>query len=456
MLNDSRGARAVALVSAVLGLLVAGCGGGAALSNGPTDLAAALARAKTRVFPALVFVSPVVEQFEEGEKKRQEVVGSGVIISPEGEVVTNRHVVDKAVDIRCLLFDGRVMRAKTVGQDKDTDLALIKLEGDGPFPYAEFADSSTIFEGQFVMAMGAPWGLSRSVSLGIVSCTERFLPQGEYSLWLQTDAALNPGNSGGPLVDVDGRVVGICTLASLIGGDMGFAVPSNTVRKVVDGLRKDGRVMRAWTGLTLQPLKDFKRNTFFDARKGVLVAGVAPRSPAEAAGFKVGDLLLSVNGNPTDGVTEEDLPRTRRALAELPVGEAAEACLRRKGEEIRLVITPREKGKVEGEDFDCEAWNMTVKAINEFATPELHYFVKKGVYIQGVKMPGNASQAGLRRKDIVISMEGKRIGTLEELARIYEELVSDEARPKRVRMEVLRGGIERLVVLDYSTKYERE
>jgi len=431
--------------------LVAGCVGAA----GPVDLAEVLARAKAKVFPALVFVSPVVEQFDEGEKTHQEVVGSGVIISSDGEVVTNRHVVDKAVEIRCLLHDGRVLRAKTIGQDKETDLALLKLDGDGPFPFAEFADSSTAFEGQFVMAMGAPWGLSRSVSLGIISCTERFLPEGSYNLWLQTDAALNPGNSGGPLVDRDGRVVGINTLATLIGGDMGFAVPSNTVREVVDALRREGRVRRAWTGIALQPLKDFRSNTFFDADSGCLVAGVAAGSPAASAGLRPGDLILSVGGRPVNGVTEEDLPRVGHILASLPIGTPVEFRVRRSGAEMTLVVTPREKGKVEGEDYDCKAWNMTVKAINEFATPELHYFVKQGVYVRGVKSPGNAEQAGLRRGDIILTVEGSEIRSLEQFAELYERLTSDASRPKKVRMEVLRAGLRRQVVLDYSTKYER-
>ena len=445
------------LAAALLAMIaLAGCGSLEAESDA-ADLGAILARAKAKVFPALVFVSPVVEQFQEGERKRQEVVGSGVIISPEGEVVTNRHVVDKAVEIRCLLQDGRVLKAKAIGQDKDADLALVKLDGEGPFPYAEFADSSEVYEGQFVMAMGAPWGLSRSVSLGIVSCTKRFLPgSGEYSLWLQTDAALNPGNSGGPLVDTEGRVVGINTLATRIGGDMGFAVPSNTVRRVIEAIRRDGRVKRAWTGILLQPLKDFKRNTFFDAEHGVLVAGVAPGSPAEKTGLKAGDLLLSIGGRATDGITEEDLPGIRSSLAGLSVGEAVELSIVRAGGPKTLPLTPREKGKVEGDDFDCKKWNMTVKAINEFATPELHYYVKKGVYVQGVRSPGNAAEAGLRRGDIVVEIKGRPVKGLGELSDTYKEIVSDESAPKRVRMEILRSGLPRQVVLDYSTKYERE
>ncbi len=438
-------------------VLAAGCAGGGAGSTGAADLAAVLSRAKARIFPALVFVSPVVEQFREGEMKRAEVMGSGVIISPEGEFVTNRHVVDKAVEIRCLLNDGRVLKAKKIGEDKDTDLALLKLEGEGPFSYAEFADSSKLFEGQFVMAMGAPLGFSRSVSLGIISCTERFLPGvGDYNLWLQTDAALNPGNSGGPLVDTEGRVVGINTMATLIGGDMGFAVPSNMARKVVEAIRENKRVVRAWTGILLQPLKDFKRNTFFEGDHGVLVAGVAAGSPAEKAKLRAGDLLVSAGGRPTDGITEEDLPGINSLLADLTIASPVNLELLRGGEPLTIEIVPREKGKVEGDDFDCKAWNMTVKSINEFATPQLHYFKKKGVYVQGVKYPGNAGKASLARGDILLTIEGRPVDSLDEIGRIYEDVTSDEDRAKRVPMVILRAGLPRQVVLDYSTRYERE
>ncbi len=523
------------LAAALVLAAAAGCGSVPSASDA-ADLGAILARAKARVFPALVFVSPVVERFQAGERLRQEVVGSGVLISPDGEVVTNRHVVDKAVEIRCLLHDGRVLKAKVIGQDKDTDLALVKLlgqeagtvrpdaakdpmsvierlegmtvpgaeepvppeamariremlrakaalpegeavatpavaadtfdesaddaappESSEVFPYAELADSSEVFEGQFVMAMGAPWGMSRSVSLGIVSCTRRFLPgTGEYSLWLQTDAALNPGNSGGPLVDTEGRVVGINTLATMMGGDMGFAVPSNTVKEVIDAIRREGRVNRAWTGIHLQPLKDFKRNTFYNAEHGVLVAGVAPGSPAAKAGLKAGDLLVSVGGRPTDGVTDEDLPAIRSLLAKLPVGEEVALSVERAGGPLVIALVPREKGKVEGDDFDCKKWNMTVKAINEFATPELYYYVNKGVYVQGVRSPGNAAEAGLRRGDVVARIDGAPITSLDELSAHYEKIVSDESAPKRVRIEILRAGLPRQIVLDYSTKYERE
>ena len=181
--------------------------------------------ATNRVFPAVIYVKCIRESFEQGKKTSQGVSGSGVLISESGEALTNWHVVDKAVEVRCLLYDGRALGARVVGYDKDTDLALLQLEapeGTDEFPRAVIGDSTHLREGDFVMAMGAPWGMSRSVSIGIISCTRRYLPEAsEYSLWLQSDCAISPGNSGGPLVNTAGEVIGINSRGHLWGGRHG-------------------------------------------------------------------------------------------------------------------------------------------------------------------------------------------------------------------------------------------
>jgi serine protease Do len=416
--------------------------------------------AKSKVFPALIYVAPVVEDFESGKRETREQGGSGVIVSPEGHAVTNWHVVEKAITIRVLLFDARVTTAEKIGEDKDTDIALIQLKPprkgeERPFAHASFGDSERLTEGQFVMAMGAPWGLSRSVSLGILSCTTRYLPgQSDYSLWLQCDASINPGNSGGPLVNTDGLVVGINTLGTTSGGDMGFAVPSNVVQRIAESLRAHGEVRRSWTGVRLQPLNDFDRNTFFDADRGVLVASVDEGSPALLAGVRVGDLLLSVDGKETNGLHQQNLPALNMLLGDLKLDHPVRLRVRRGAEELDLGLTPRAKGKVEGENFDCKAWNLTVKAINEFETPTLYFYVKSGVYVQGTRQPGNAAAAGLRRFDILVSIDGKEISSLDDVRRVYEAVMGVEKREKKVRIEVLRSNLRRPLVLDYSTRYK--
>ncbi|MFP4053614.1 MAG: S1C family serine protease, partial [Phycisphaerae bacterium] len=246
-------------------LLAVGCDGQAKQVNEEKARSVAM----SRVYPALVFVKPIQEVFEGGERERAEVYGSGVIIDPEGYVVTNNHVAENAIEVNCVLGDKEQVPAVVVGLDPETDLALLKLklpDDHPPLPYAVFADSSKVREGDLAMALGSPFGFTRSISQGIVSNTQRYLgfsSHHRFNLWFQTDAAINPGNSGGPLVDVDGWIIGINTLGTWADG-IGFSIPSNVVRDVIGRLRNraDGvnpdkwpvKVQRAYTGLQLQPL----------------------------------------------------------------------------------------------------------------------------------------------------------------------------------------------------------
>jgi len=383
--------------------------------------------------------------------------GSGIIVSPDGYVVTNNHVAEKAVEIHCVLFDDTMVEATVVGTDKDTDLALLKLKVDPKrqFAFATLADSDKVDEGQFCMALGAPWGLKRSISLGVVSCSQRFLEgESEYSLWLQTDAHINPGNSGGPLVDTNGEVIGINTLGAW-NASMGFSIPSNTVRFVIAELKAHKEVRRSWTGVRLQPLRDFDRDSFFEGERGVLVASVDPGSPAEQAHLEVGDLILSVSGTAVDGLYNENLPKIRALLSRLPTSQPTEIKLQRGGRAVTASLTPREKGVVEGKDLDLKRWNLTVKAINEYNDPEMYYYAKEGVYIQGVQYPGNAQQCGFQSGDIVLKVDGKEVKSLKEMQSLYETILKDSGRKKRAPVEVLRNGMPLLLVLDYARDYDQ-
>ena len=416
--------------------------------------------AKAKVFPAVVYIRCLRESRESGKKITEEVSGSGVLISSAGQIVTNWHVIHKASKVRCLLFDGSALTAEVVGKDKDTDLALLQVKrpaGAKALPFAAFGDSSALREGDFVMAMGAPWGLNRSVSIGIVSCTSRYLPgSSEYSHWLQTDAAINPGNSGGPLVNTAGEIVGINTRGSSSGNGLGFAVPSRNVQFVISQLRKHGKVAWTWTGLQLQPLKDFNRENYFEGTDGVIVAATDPDSPAREAGIKPSDRILAVNGQTISAVREEDVPAVRRLLGLLPKNKPARLTVRSKDSEKVITLTPREKGKVEGDELDCPRLDFTIKAINQFATPELYFHRKEGVYVFGVKQPGNAGAAGLRAKDIILRIDGKTVATLDEMKAIREALIDKVETRHRVQLVVLRGGLMRLIALDFLRDYERD
>ena len=416
--------------------------------------------AKNKVFPTVVFVKCLRESFEGGKKVSVEVSGSGVLISANGEVLSNWHVVEKATEVRCLLYDGRAMDAKVLGSDKDVDLAVLQLKltpGAESLPYAELGDSGKLKEGDFVMAMGAPWGLTRSVSIGIVSCARRFLPQySEYSLWLQTDASISPGNSGGPLVNTAGEVIGINTRGMMSGGDTGFAVPSDIIRDVVQRIRDNGKIDWSWTGLQLQPLKDFNRNIYFEASEGVMVAETDPESPARRAGIQAGDRILKVNAKTVNAVTEEELPNIRRTLGLLPKGTPTKLELVRNNKRQIVELTPREKGKVEGEELDCPRWDLTFKTINQFDNPDLYFNREKGVFIFGVKRPGNAEMAGLLARDILVKIDGQEVTSLDEVKSLHKSAVDNVSTKHRVVLTVLRNGLMRQVVLDFSRNYEKE
>jgi serine protease Do len=434
---------------------------GGAICQEPADFRQIISRAKSEVFPALIFVKPIVEDYESGEKKQQEVFGSGVIISPDGYAVTNWHVVDKAVSINCVLYDERQVKVELIGSDRDTDLALLKLpappEGK-TYPSARFADTASAQEGDFVMALGSPFGFQRSISLGIISNAQRYIgfdTEYKYNTWIQTDAAINPGNSGGPLIDTRGAIVGINTLG-IDGSGIGFSIPASRVQDVVERLKRDGKVVRASTGLRLQDLKDFHSNTFIEAEHGVLIAGVEENSPASQAGIRAGDILLTIDGKPVEGTYAEMLPAIWRTLVDLKAGSAVPMELQRGGEKVEVKITPELKGQSEGEDFDCRRWNMTVKEINKDRTPQLYYLKEKGVFVQGIRYPGNAASSGLGRRDIILTIDKEPVLTTEDVKRVYERIINDEKREKKVVVQVLRGGLPNWIVLDYRRDYEQE
>lgn len=424
------------------------------------DFQQVVQQSKDRVFPSLVFIRVLSETHDSGKKMTQEASGSGVLISPDGEVLTNWHVVDKAREVRCLLFDGTPLYADIIGTDKDLDLALIKLRlpvGAAALPYAELGDSAKMKEGDFVMAMGAPWGLSRSVSIGIISCTKRVLTEAsEYSLWLQTDAAISPGNSGGPLINTEGQVIGINTRGIMQGGDMGFSIPSQTIAAILPRIRQYKGANWAWTGLRLQPLRDFNKNIYFDAKEGVIVAGTDPESPARKAGVQDRDRIVKVDGQPVNGVTEEDLPDVHRLLGLLAIDKPVNVELVRNGQTVSLELTPREKGKVEGEELDCPRWDLTVKGINQFDNPNLYFHRKLGVFIYGVKFPGNAANAGLREQDIVLKIDNKPVESLEDVKALHAEAMANLGAKNKLMFTVLRNGLMRQVILDFSRDFEKE
>lgn len=306
------------------------------------------------------------------------------------------------------------------------------------------------------MAMGAPWGLNRSVSIGIVSCASRYLPEGTYSLWYQTDASISPGNSGGPLVNTDGKVVGINTLGMLMGGTVGFSIPAPTIRDALPRLREYGKVNWAWLGFQLQPLRDFNRDIYFDFPDGVIVSGTEPGSPARKAGFLPNDRIVAIDGKPVTVGTNEEMPGFRRMLGLLPFGKPVAFTVVREGKTVVIDAAPVAKGEVEGEEVSCPRWGFTAKAINRFDTPNLHYYRNSGVYIYGVSDFGNAAQAELRPNDILVSIDGEPVNTPAELETLYRKAMERLDTNPKATFAVLRNGRMIQRVMDFSNDYEKE
>ncbi len=455
----------IAGVLSVLGGLFAGSGCGSVPTgiSLPTSSAAGyetmfqdtVRRAGGKVFPALVYIRVVQDDLGSGRSSSSAASGSGVLISADGEIVTNNHVVDKATSIRCLLNDGRAFDARLVGKDKDTDLALLKLEmppDSAALPYAEFADHA-VSEGEFVMALGAPWGLNRSVSIGIISCSNRYLPgHSEYSLWYQTDASISPGNSGGPLIDTAGRIVGINTLGMFAGGTLAFTIPSDTVQVVLPRLRQYGKANWAWFGLRFQPLRDFDRNVYLPYQQGVLIAGSDAGSPARKAGFEPNDLLVAVDGVPVTAETGESLPALHRKLGLTPFGQTVRFTVERDGKTFDLSVAAAEKGRVEGAEVACEGWGFTAKAVNRFDNPNLYFYRNRGVFVYGVKPRGAAARAGLLRNDIIIGVNGREINSLDDLSQAYEQSEKHAVDERRSRLTVLRNGMTVQLAVNFNNE----
>ncbi len=422
-------------------------------------------QARDKVMPAVVHIQPVIKNYNTGELEKQAVVGSGVIFHPDGYVVTNYHVAGKAERIICTLSDKEVVPAEFVGGDPSTDIAVIKLdltEYSGQIQVAEFGDSDSIQVGQYVLAMGSPLSLSRTVSAGVVSTLDRYfssdvrLPTGErtgrYNLWIQTDAAINPGNSGGPLVDLFGRVVGINSRATVFANNIGFAIPINIVEEVSNKIIARGEVTRSWIGLHCQALQELEDYFGAERNSGVLVAWIDPGSPAEAAFLKAGDIILEMDGQPVSARFVEELPAFYNLIAQHEPGSEIKLKTKRADEIYNFSIKTKQLGDLQGEDFECQGWGFTIKAITRQMQIENQLDDTAGVYVVGVKRVGSAADGGLRRRDVISMVNGETVTALPDFVALYNRLKAAET--ESMLLTVKRGGATRFVVVKSEDKGE--
>ena len=386
--------------------------------------------AKRKVFPALVHIQPVKEFFAEGEKQKVQVTGSGVVISSDGFVVTNNHVAEKANFVKCMLSTKVEVTAKVVGLDPWTDLAVLKLNleeaGIDSLPYAGFGDSEEIEVGQIAIALGSPLGLSRSLSLGVISSVERYFnDEGDmispFNLWIQTDAAINPGNSGGPLVNLDGEIIGINARAVVFGENLGFAIPANIVTYVVEQIIQNGGVERSNIGVEWQEIKEYRESYQLPNLQGVLVAGVEKNLPSEIAGLQAGDIVTKINDNFVSAVHMEELPKIRLLISNLPVKSKINFEIIRNGKKHKIIIESDRQGKFQGNEFNCEEWGLSVQEITPRIVKNFQLKSDRGILISSVKNGSKGSKADVRPGQILHKVDGVEIDNLEDFKVKYEK-----------------------------------
>lgn len=407
----------------------------------------AVVRAKDKVAPALVHIRPVKNVFASGKREEVVTIGSGFIVSPDGYVITNEHVAGKASYVQCVLYSKEEVEAQVVGIDPPTDIAVLKLSVSHPVPCAKLGESGKLEAGQTVLALGSPHGLARSVSLGIVSVTDRYLEDrggmvSPYNNWIQTDAAINQGNSGGPLVNLKGEVVGVNARMLLGAENVGFAIPIDIAREVFEKILADGRVIRSWIGADLQ---ETTRKTDDPNAKGVVVADVDPLGPAYEAGLKPGDVMLTVNGKPTNARFEEDLPAVCKLIADLPVGSQAAIRVLRGDQETEFTVTTEEKSDLESNEVEFAEWGFTASDLSPAMVRRAQLSARKGVAVSGTQLGGIAANAKLQRSDIILSVDEQEVENLSQFKRMYAELV--QSKKQLAMLVIKRGALTRFVLV---------
>ena len=391
----------------------------------------AVREARDRVYPALVHIQPVFDTYVGGKKQLGTATGSGVIIDREGHVVTNHHVAGDARRLLVTLSDKSRVPATLVGSDPMTDIAVIRLylsgRRDALLPTATLGDSDRLEVGDWVLAMGSPLSLARSLSLGVVSCVDRYLDPlqfddpdertGLFNTWIQTDAAINPGNSGGPLVNLAGEVVGINARKLMIAENVGFAIPINLAKEVTAKLIREGRVERSEIGVECQPLLHDPARRVGETEKGLLIAAVRPGSPAEAAGLRAGDVLSCYDGDAVSALFDEELPSARKRMTTPPVGKSIEVVVRRDREEKRFQVTTLELGRFSGDEEDDTLLGLTAKGITEAMVRERHLLSNAGVLVTGVEIggPAHTAEPRLREGDVITELAGHPVSSLSDL-----------------------------------------
>jgi serine protease Do len=379
--------------------------------------------------------------------RQQRSLGSGFIISADGYIITNDHVVGEATKITVRLSDKEEYTAKVVGRDEKTDLALIKIEANRPLPTLPLGDSADLQVAEWVLAIGNPFGLEQTVTVGIVSAKARVIGAGAYDDFIQTDASINPGNSGGPLLNLRGEVVGInSSIFSQGGGNVGigFAIPVNLAKSITDQLRETGKVTRGWLGVSIQTVTPELAKSFgLEEPRGALVADVTADGPAEKAGLQRGDVITAFEGK-----TVKDSHELPTLVAQSPVGKNAEVKVLRGGKERSFSVTlgqmPEQEARAEGGGEGEDKWGLTVANVSvEIARRFQLSPDQRGVVVVAVEPGGQADAAGLQAGDVVEEVNQQPVNSVQE----FNSAVAQGGNRETLLLLVRRGENSSYVAL---------
>lgn len=417
------------------------------------------------VYPALVRIHVVAEEGGEGRMQKQRASGSGTIISAEGYILTNHHVAGRATRITVSLADRQEVRATLVGTDPLADLAVLKIDRkslrnpDAVLAVAKFGDSDALAVGDPVLAMGSPAGLSQSVTQGIVANTEMIAPGGSMRLdgetvgelvrWIGHDAVIFPGNSGGPLVNLKGEIVGVNEVGI---GSLGGAIPANLARHVADELIASGHVERSWLGLLVQPLLKS-----LDAKKGILVGGSISGSPAEKAGLRAGDILTQCNGKEiAESRAAEDVPVFNRMLLEAAVGSEITFEGLRDGKPMSWKAVSNVREPAEPREKELLSWGITARDLTALNAKEMRRENHDAVLVQSTRQSGPAAVAkpAISPGDLILTVSSKPTPTLAELIRVSQEITEGKTEPVPVLVSYEHDGRSYLTVVKIGPETE--
>ncbi len=410
-------------------------------------------------FPPGFPFSPPQQQPNQPESERPQALGSGFVIDPSGYIVTNNHVIEQANEIKVKFQDETELEAKLVGTDKLTDIALLKVESKNPLPFLKFADSDKARVGHSVFAIGNPFGLGGTVTSGIISAFNRDINAGPYDSFIQTDASINRGNSGGPLFNLDGEVLGINTaIFSPTGGSVGigFSIPANLAKPIIEQLRKFGKTQRGWLGVRIQELTpEIADSLGLKNEDGVLISMVNPGEPAEIGGLKSGDVILEFNGKKI-----KDVKSLQRTVAESAVESKAKVKVWRDNRQRSFTVKLGELEKFSGtsnedvdtgkevvsEEIEIDEIGIRLLGINKETRTRYNLSKNvKGVVITAVKRDSFAAKAGLNVGNVISQIAQKEVKTPKQAKEILDGFLKKKS--DSALLQVFEGEFSRFLIL---------